>query len=64
MLPVGTESGEVDMKELMADYSGVFDRNFGHGKLAQETLVNLMKATAEYMRRIELRYGKDLLHMK
>ncbi len=52
MLPVGTESGEVDMKELIADYSGAFDRNFSHGKLAQETLANLMKATAEYMRRI------------
>ncbi len=41
------------MKELMADYSGSFDRNFSHGKLAQETLTNLMKATAEYMRRID-----------
>jgi hypothetical protein len=53
MLSVGTESGEVDMKELMADYSGSFDRNFSHGKLAQETLANVMKATAEYMRRID-----------
>jgi hypothetical protein len=41
------------MKGLMADYSGAFDPTFSHGKLAQETLVKLMKATAEYMRRID-----------
>lgn len=41
------------MKGLMADYSGAFDPTFSHGKLTQETLAKLMKATAEYMRRID-----------
>ena len=41
------------MKELMADYSGPFDPTFSHGKLAQQTLTRLLRATAEYMRRID-----------
>jgi hypothetical protein len=53
MLPVGTESGAVDMKELMVDYSSSFDPNFSHEKLAQQTLTRLLRATAEYMRRID-----------
>jgi hypothetical protein len=53
MLPVGTESGAVDMKELMVDYSSSFDPNFNHKKLAQQTLTRLLTATAEYMRRID-----------
>ncbi len=41
------------MKELMVDYSSSFDPNFSHEKLAQQTLTRLLRATAEYMRRVD-----------
>ena len=41
------------MKELMVDYSSSFDPTFTHEKLAQKTLTRLLRATAEYMRRID-----------
>jgi hypothetical protein len=53
MLPVGTESGASVMKELMVDYSSSFDPDFSHEKLAQQTLTRLLRATAEYMRRVD-----------
>ena len=35
------------------DYSGKFDPNFSHAKLTRETLLQLLKAYSEYIRRID-----------
>ncbi len=40
------------MEELV-DYSGKFDPEFSHDKFTKETLLNLLKAGSEYMRRID-----------
>ena len=40
------------MSELI-DYSGKFDPEFSHDKFTKETLLNLVKAYSEYMRRID-----------
>ena len=40
------------MPELV-DYSGKFDPEFSHDKLTKETLLNLLKAGSEYLRRID-----------
>jgi len=37
----------------LADYSGKFDPNFSHDKLAKETLLKLLKTYNEYMLRID-----------
>ena len=41
------------MAELLRDYSGGFNPNFGYDKLDRETLVRLLNAYSEYMRRID-----------
>ncbi len=39
--------------EELADYSGQFDPEFSHDRFTEETLLNLLKAYAEYMHRID-----------
>lgn len=41
------------MTELQADYSGAFDPDFSYEKLARETLLKLLQAAADYIRRID-----------